>query len=198
VSEPSPVRPPLQARSRRTLARIVDAGVHLLEQGGPANVTVQGVVARARVSVGSFYARFDSREDLLGHVLAEAARREQSRWESELGDEGARRSLEEGVRAVIDLVLATPASASPAAHAELHRTAARVLLERRGDIRHPNPDAAIELGYAAVSGAVAHRPEGWSDDRLKEELARLWLLYLGGADSLRRDEQARVDFFDWA
>jgi AcrR family transcriptional regulator len=200
LTESSTVRPPLQARSRKTLARIVDAGVALLAEGGPASVTVQAVVARARVSVGSFYARFKGRRDLLEHVLAEAGRREHSRWEAELepiGDEG---TLEQSVRAVIDLLLATPADASRAAHAELHHAAARVLLERRPEIRHPEPEAAIELGYAAVSGAVRLRPEGWTDERLKDELTRLWLAYLGRPNAGRGDDrQGGVDFFEvWA
>jgi AcrR family transcriptional regulator len=178
----------------------VDAGVALLAEGGPASVTVQSVVARARVSVGSFYARFNGRQDLLDHVLAEAGRRERSRWEAELEPIRNRGTLQESVRAIIDLLLAAPANASQAAHAELHGTAAGVLLERRPEIQHPDPEAAIALGYAAVSGAVRHRPDGWTDERLKDELSRLWLAYLGRPSARPEgDERGGVDFFEvWA
>ncbi|MGD8873215.1 MAG: helix-turn-helix domain-containing protein, partial [Gemmatimonadota bacterium] len=46
------------------------AALELLERDGPDGVTVQGVVQRADSSVGSFYARFGGKDDLL-HYLAE-------------------------------------------------------------------------------------------------------------------------------
>ena len=65
AAESSPVRPPVQARSRRTLARILDASLTLLGERGRDGLTVQDIVSRAGTSVGSFYARFSGKEDLL-------------------------------------------------------------------------------------------------------------------------------------
>lgn len=78
----STVRPPQQARSRRTLERLEKAALELVSRDGPDSVTVAQVVARARSSVGSFYARFQGKDELFLH-LAEGLRREAlERWEA--------------------------------------------------------------------------------------------------------------------
>jgi len=66
------VRAPLQERSRKTLSRILDAAWGLLEKEGPEGLTVAAITRKARASVGSFYARFGGKEDLLGY-MGEAA-----------------------------------------------------------------------------------------------------------------------------
>lgn len=53
------IRPPLQARSREAWDRILDAGRSLLEEGGPAEVTIAKVCARASVTPTAIYARVD-------------------------------------------------------------------------------------------------------------------------------------------
>lgn len=73
-------RVPVQARSRRTLARLRQAAWHLLEEGGPEHLTVTGVARRAGVSVGSFYARFEGRDELLDHLSALALEEALSFW----------------------------------------------------------------------------------------------------------------------
>jgi AcrR family transcriptional regulator len=76
----SNVRPPQQARSRRTLERLEKAALELVARDGPDSVTVAQVVARARSSVGSFYARFQGKDELFLH-LAEGLRRQAlERW----------------------------------------------------------------------------------------------------------------------
>ena len=60
--------PPKQTRSRRTLERIVQASLDILEREGPDGLTVQAIVERAGSSVGSFYARFGGKDDLLEYV----------------------------------------------------------------------------------------------------------------------------------
>ena len=73
------LRPPQQARSRRTLERIVEAAMELAREGGAGAVTVQRVVRRSGSSVGSFYARFRGKDDLLAYlahrIWTEATRR---------------------------------------------------------------------------------------------------------------------------
>lgn len=61
-------RPPRQARSQRTLDRVLDAAEAIAAERGLAAVTVQEVIERSGVSVGSFYARFQGREALLHHM----------------------------------------------------------------------------------------------------------------------------------
>lgn len=61
-------RPPRQERSQRTLGRILDAAEAIALERGLGAVTVQEVIDRSGVSVGSFYARFEGREALLQHL----------------------------------------------------------------------------------------------------------------------------------
>lgn len=71
-ASPPLVQPPLQERSRRTLQKLLSAGLDLLESEGPEALTVGAITRRARVSVGSFYARFQGKDDLL-RFLGESA-----------------------------------------------------------------------------------------------------------------------------
>lgn len=58
-------RPPQQARSRRTLERLLAATVTLVEEQGLAGITVPAVAARAGVSTGSIYRRFVDKDALV-------------------------------------------------------------------------------------------------------------------------------------
>ena len=72
-------RPPKQDRSRLTLDRIAGAALELMEEVGVEGATVAAIVKRAGASVGSFYARFPGKEDLVRYlqdrVWAEARER---------------------------------------------------------------------------------------------------------------------------
>lgn len=59
------MRPGLQRRSRETAARLIGAGVELLDTNDFADLSIELVCATAEVTVGSFYARFDSRDAYL-------------------------------------------------------------------------------------------------------------------------------------
>jgi AcrR family transcriptional regulator len=59
------VRPPQQQRSQKTFERILDAAEGHIVDGGVQSLTVSGVVARAKSSVGAFYARFPDKNALL-------------------------------------------------------------------------------------------------------------------------------------
>src|SRR3954452_2265543 len=75
VSEPEPLRPPLQNRSRKSLERVLDAGQKLLEEDGWEGFTVQEVSRRAKVSIGSIYARAPSKEALIYAIYDRAMER---------------------------------------------------------------------------------------------------------------------------
>jgi AcrR family transcriptional regulator len=62
------VNVPQQARSRRTLERLVEAARALLREGGPDAVTVNSVAEHSGTSVGSFYSRFSSKEELMRYL----------------------------------------------------------------------------------------------------------------------------------
>src|SRR5687767_593356 len=107
-SSTAPVKAPRQDRSRRTLGKIVDAAHDLLLEGGVEAVTVQSVVQRAGASVGSFYARFSGKEDLLRHLDETVWADATQRWEEGLQEhDWSALSLEETVARIVQLVLAS-------------------------------------------------------------------------------------------
>lgn len=57
-------RRPMQQRSRATLEKLLSAGVDLLEEKGYEGLSIADLSARAGVSVGSIYQRFDGKESL--------------------------------------------------------------------------------------------------------------------------------------
>ena len=61
-------RPPLQDRSRKTLAALVAAVEALLEERAFDDISIQDICARAGCTTGSFYGRFRSKEDLLPYL----------------------------------------------------------------------------------------------------------------------------------
>jgi AcrR family transcriptional regulator len=214
---PSP-KPPTQARSRKTLERIVGAGLALLEQGGPDAVTVQAVVARAGSSVGSFYARFHSKEDLLEHLREHLRRSAEAEWSETLEGSSWEESLPEIAAKAIDLLLdlrprcdarvrAADRLVSGAGDdarpglAGLEELAAR-LLQRRDEMTHADPDLAVRIALSAVLGIGEHFQFGEQSgaavdfDRLRAECLQLVLTYLTDRAS---GDGSSVDFFDvWA
>ena len=75
-------RVPAQARSRATLNRLVEAAETVLEREGPDGLMVSTIVDEAGVSVGSFYGRFDGKEELVRYVAEVALHRAMELWES--------------------------------------------------------------------------------------------------------------------
>lgn len=64
-------RQPVQARSRETVARLLEAAERLIEQDGPDALTTSSVAAEAGVSPASLYRFFASRDELLDALLFE-------------------------------------------------------------------------------------------------------------------------------
>ena len=210
----APISHPKQARSRQTLERIVAAALELLEEGGRDAVTVQAVVAKARSSVGSFYARFKGKEDLLEHLRDKVRRSAAVEWSDTVGAEAWERSLEgvaaRAVALLLDLgpryearirtadsLIADGEDDEPTRKA-LEELATR-LLERREEITHADPERAVRIALAAVLGVGQYaRPvvtdeAGADADGLRTECTYLLVGYLTGRP---RDESASVDFFD--
>ena len=60
---------PAQARSRETVATILEAAAHVLARRGYAGVTTNHVAQRAGVSIGSIYQYFPDKEALLAALV---------------------------------------------------------------------------------------------------------------------------------
>ncbi len=220
----SRLAPPKQERSRRTLERIEEATLELIAERGVEATTVQDIVKRARSSVGSFYARFPGKEDLLVHLEDRVWRTARERFDEELEArefEGVPLTalLEPLVELVLQSVrrdgrqrmvldLRTGAEERGAGmrrfHAYILARLRPLLLSREAEILHPIPERAVDLGFAAVVGAIRVLEDGTleegaraglTDESVIHELARLYRSYLGGG---RPEGEAppQMEFFD--
>jgi len=208
-------KPPKQNRSRKTLECIVSAGLALLEEGGPDAVTVQAVVARAGSSVGSFYARFRGKDDLLAHLRQHLCASVEAEWSETLEGSSWDESLpavaaravdllldlrprcDARVRAAERLVAADREDPQPGRDA-IEGLAAR-LLERRHEISHPDPELAVRIALTAVLGIgerfrnETQTAEAVDFAKLRAECLQLVLSYLTDRSS---GDGSSVDFFD--
>lgn len=218
MAEPLPHNPPRQSRSRRTLERIVRASLAILEEEGPEGLTVQAIVARAGSSVGSFYARFSGKDELLEYLGERVWREAAQRWDEALASrdwsgldlaglvEGSVRLLGEAGRSRATYLRAlerTPGArddAFLAFQAHVLEGMGALLLARAEEMDHPDPEVAVRVGLRAVQGVL---DDAWGEgvevlplDRRMREASTLLLQYLireGEGDTV---DPAQVDFFD--
>jgi AcrR family transcriptional regulator len=168
-------RPPKQARSRQTLDRIALAALDLMEEGGVENATVAGIVKRAGASVGSFYARFAGKDDLILYLQDRIWAEARDRWDAELESEDWEAlSLDQVVEGVVSLLLRSfradyhqreilgrerrqddeGARRVFAFHQHILSSVTPLFLAHRSEITHPDPEWAIRLGYRFAVGAI--------------------------------------------
>lgn len=216
--------PPKQDRSRRTLERLESAALALIEERGVEATTVHDIVRRARSSVGSFYARFPAKEDLLLHLEGKVWNRARERFDEALEERDfsgipLNGILEPLVRLVLDanredarqrrfLDIRNGRNELGAGmrtfHAHILAKIRPLLLARNEEILHPIPERAVDLGFAAVVGAIRVLEEGTleegaraglSDEAVVLELARLYRSYLGGGRT-EGEMPPQMEFFD--
>lgn len=214
--------PPQQTRSQETLDRLLDAAEQVLEEKSFTEATLAEIVERAGVTVGAFYRRFPDKDALL-HLLDQRFFDElyaladdvlsPERWAGESISaivhaiahhagtiyrerRGLLRSL--FLRARVDPVIQDSARRVNARFLErLHA----VLAPHRAEIRHPDPDRAITLGFIVLIGAVRETVvfgEVWPDiaqvaEGLDDELATMYLAYLGAGAQLGTAGRRRPD-----
>jgi AcrR family transcriptional regulator len=164
---------PVQARSRETVDLFARAAEELLATRPFEEITIQDIVRRAGRPIGSFYARFGSKDALLPYLYQRyhdgleavyAARLERIDWKS--------LAFEETVERVVDFLLGVlterpwliralalfSRTRPEALPNDLARRRRRVidlvvgmLLEHRSRVAHPDPEAAIRFGVFLVS-----------------------------------------------
>lgn len=200
---------PKQARSQRTLQRILEAAEELIAERGLTGLSIPEVVRRAKSSVGGFYARFRDKNELL-QALEERHFRHLTMHLDAVADGGrwANATVAEIVQgAVAELVDVTNSHRHMLAaflHRALQDPAARedalrfrrgaeerirqLLLAHSDGFDHPDPSLAIDLGiqlaFALMQQHVlvaATRAGGrvLSDHELKREIANIFLRYVG-------------------
>ncbi|MDX2541652.1 TetR/AcrR family transcriptional regulator [Streptomyces sp. WI04-05B] len=176
--EPLAIRPPLQKRSREAWARVLDAGVALLEEGGYEAFTIAAVCDRAQVAPRAIYARTDSKEALFLAVYEHGLARVRADH-SVFADAGHWRGLspdrlvERAVCAVADIfgrhaALLRAVILISGAHPEIHRRGAAystelgrlftgVLLEVGEHMDHDDPESAVRAAYTTVFSTLVVR-----------------------------------------
>jgi len=202
-------RPPQQSRSQETLDRILDAAEQVLTEKAFGEATLAEIMERAGgLTVGAFYRRYPDKNALLRHLderfFSEMLKRnaevlDPARWEKstarEIIDEFCRQAVEvystrRGLlrslflRARTDTVLQQSALH---VNEEFLANLRTLLLPRRAEMTHPDPERAIELGFMMLIGSLrelivfgeiwpappAHTPA------LAQEVARMFCGYLG-------------------
>jgi AcrR family transcriptional regulator len=220
----SAVRPPQQERSRATLYRFLEATMALLGERRFEEATVAEIARRARSSVGAFYARFADKGALMDHLDSQLFESGRTAWDEFLASDRWRgRTAAEIVTAVVVRVvrkrrdhrgllraLALHARSQPSARfvehgRELNRhvygRVRALLLERRRELGHSDPERAIEIGLLFVDAATREAilfddlgalPRRVSDGSLARELATAWLSYLDADRVARRKGRRRA------
>ena len=203
------IRPPQQARSQRTLERILDAAETLVSEKGFEGTSVAEVASCAGSSVGAFYSRFRDKDGLLfalhDRFLEQATATaddalDPQRW--------AGQDTSAILEVVVRFLVAIYRERSGLLRAFVLRNQrdsgfrerqgrlthhvstklAALLLERRDEMSHENPERSVALGIvitmSAIEAAILFREfrSGGlvlSDDDFAAELTLAFLAYLG-------------------
>ncbi|MET9084913.1 TetR/AcrR family transcriptional regulator [Streptomyces sp. NPDC004237] len=172
------IRPPRQERTRQSWARVLDAGVAILEEGGYEAFTIAAVCERAQVAPRAIYDRTTSKDALflavyeqgLSRILAdEEVFEREERW-SRLD---ARTLVAEAVTEFAALFHRHAAFLKAmvllsGAHPEVYRrgrentarTADRftaLVLGAAPEITHPDPETAVRLCFSTVFASLVLR-----------------------------------------
>jgi len=193
--------PPRYKRGQRTTDRLLQSGRRLLRARPLESVTIQDVCARAHVTTGAFYARFDGKDSYFRAVQAMALdeiRRGSIRTVQRVEAAG---SLEEAVHAVVrggrrtvirieGVLRATVAQQVGGwdPFREHARDAARQLVSRLGALSGlpPSPELSARILFAMqfmtstlVNAALNDPgPLSVSNRKMDEELTRAFCLYV--------------------
>ncbi len=201
-------RPPQQSRSQETLDRILDAAEQVLAEKAFGEATLAEIMERAGVTVGAFYRRYPDKNALLRHLderfFGEMQKKgndilDPERW----GNAGAREIIEEFTRQAVDVYTTRRGllrslflrartdtilqESALQVNEDFIRKLRLVLMPRRDQMGHPDPERAIELGFMMTIGALRELVvfgEIWPappshTPALAVEVARMYCGYLG-------------------
>jgi len=177
MQESSGVRPPRQARSQRTLERVLDAGAAVFAAGGYDGLTIAEVCRRASSSTGAVYTRFENKDALVraihDHVMAEMVEAVTAMyspgpaWDALATPaliERAVHLLADHIRTRAEIVRAIVlrAAVDPVMRASGARAIRRMadafttrLLDRAVDYPHADPDSAVRSVFGMVFEAIS-------------------------------------------
>lgn len=194
--------PPQQARSRAALQRLLASAEYVLVNEGLEELTIARVADHAGVSVGGVYRRFAGKEQLIDAVKqALVERLEQSvstALETAAPSVGGvlnvftaalAETLNESGR-LIPAMLAGGRSADPPEQGlrtltSLQQRFIDAVAPHQDEIRHPDPEAALNIAFRSVIATGAHRaaiapwlPDGLTWEHWAREIADMTNAYL--------------------
>ena len=210
------IRTPQQGRSKASFERMLATAELLMAERGSDDFTLNEVAKIGKVSIGSIYCRFDSKDDMVHAVQIRVLQRVDSNML--LGIAGVRergQPFEAFVPAIVDQIAESlrafssemrpfmlRASNDPTVAAlgkgSYNRTATAVrdaFLEHRAAILHPDPDRAVDAAFRMLYASMARylgfgssiEAAGEGDwTLLKADLADMILAYLQSASAGRR------------
>ncbi len=205
-------RLPKQHRSRRTLQRISRAALELIAQNGVEGTTVGAIARRAGSSVGSFYARFDGKSDLLVYLDERIWETVEQQWSEALADGLSDRPIHELVRGLARLYAdldhvhrgardaigqalrgpgAGPSDAALRIRERVREDSQRLLLTKRAVIVHSDAELAVETVCRTLETAAS-----LFEPVFLEDLCSALVSHLVGDRDSPSSAGAPVEFFD--
>jgi AcrR family transcriptional regulator len=207
-TQPFAVQPPQQERSRASFERVLAAGAALLEEEGYDGFTLAGVSSRAKVSIGSIYARVKSKDDLFYVIQDRFMTESESMPGFATSPEGyAELPTKELIvqivhdvgktfqansrllrvfmhRGIVDAIVAERSSRSVSGFAHAFEG---LLLTRRDEIVQEDPELAVDVAFRIAWGTLARQIMYWPTfesehriewNRLVDELGTVLVAYL--------------------
>jgi AcrR family transcriptional regulator len=203
-------RIPRQKRSQESLERLLEATEQTIREEGLEALTIGGMVARAGLSVGAFYARFPDKTALL-HAVQDCFhnRLESTIREEMVAETAGCASLGEAVDAAFEVLIRNVTGERELSRAfmalsvfdpvlkargelvnrQRREALTEILMTYRDEIGHSDPVLAIDVAYgiyaAVVRGRLMFGQEhelyyGISNQTVYGELKRALTLYLRG------------------
>lgn len=203
-------RAPKQDRSRTSLQRLMDTSAEMLEARGYADFTLQLLSKRAKVSIGSIYHLFENKQELVREVQVRAL----DRMEQEhalvvnrlrrdnlplrrlvpraIEDLGSFHKDNAGLlRVFMEIAPVDPVIAANGKKYFYHtaRDFELLLLDRRDEIRHPDPEHAVQASFGIAYAAIGRflglgtTPDSAGEgdwDQLVGDLSMMVLFFLLG------------------
>lgn len=162
---------PQQERSRRTLERLLDAGIEVLSEESLQSATAARIAARAGYTVGAFYSRFPSKEAMWVALVQRVGEHMRLKFDplDALDPEEVR--LRGAVEAVVNqfvsmytdhsslmIAVRRPAHVQPELagtirqlNEETLQRLARILGQWKDEVTHPNPKRAIDIALLMMA-----------------------------------------------
>jgi len=202
------LRAPVQGRSKASYERMLAAAEALMVGRGSDDFTLIEVSKLGKVSIGSIYHRFESKDALLHAVQYRVLERLDATMDQRIGaardeakdltslvirlvqaeaetlNEFADRMRPLMWRATVDPIIAATGKKSYAGNAQAVKGA---LLAYRGEIRQPDPERAVDSAFRIMYAAIARylgfgsaTTSAWEGDWhvLTQDLARMLAAFL--------------------